>query len=89
MLARPTNYKALMVKKITLKQGAPVKPTVHRILSTSGAARALGLNENTVRRLADDGTIECQRDQSGKRLFTQTQLDTFMQQRQSRGRRRP
>jgi excisionase family DNA binding protein len=39
----------------------PTHPTVDDVLTTSRAARELGLAENTIRHLADSGVLPCKR----------------------------
>ena len=52
-----------------------MKSKTAAVYSVSGAARALSLSENTIRRLTDEGKLTCARDQSGKRMFTEADLE--------------
>jgi excisionase family DNA binding protein len=47
-------------------------------LSTSEAARALGVSLGTIRRWADMGYIESYRTPGGQRRFSADQLETFL-----------
>lgn len=50
--------------------------------TVSEAAKLCGLHENTIRRLADDSKIPCQRDYNNYRIFT---LEAIEQLRQMAG----
>lgn len=47
-------------------------------LSTSQAARALGVSLGTVRRWSDMGYLESYRTPGGQRRFSQEQIDRFL-----------
>jgi DNA-binding transcriptional MerR regulator len=48
-----------------------------KLIGVSGAARAAGLAEKTVKRLADEGVVKCERDSSNKRLFSPEAVETL------------
>ena len=46
-------------------------------IGVSVVARAVGLSENQIRRLADDGTIKSRRDYSNRRVFDAAVIDAL------------
>jgi excisionase family DNA binding protein len=56
------------------------------LLTTSQAARHLGVSISTIRRWSDDGHLDGYRTPGGQRRFTVEQLDGFLES-LSRGRR--
>jgi len=56
-------------------------------LSTSQAARELGVSLGTVRRWADMGYLHAYRTPGGQRRFSREQIDTFVQSLEQRGQR--
>jgi len=47
--------------------------------TVSEAAKLCGLHENTIRRLADEQKIQCQRDYNNYRIFTQEAIEQLQQ----------
>jgi excisionase family DNA binding protein len=47
-------------------------------LTTSQAARHLGVSASTIRRWSDDGYVRCYRTPGGQRRFAVTELEKFM-----------
>ena len=47
-------------------------------LSTSQAARALGVSLSTIRRWSDSGALRSYRTPGGQRRFSREQIDTFL-----------
>ncbi len=66
----------------------PTHATTNRLgLSTSEAARELGVSLGTVRRWADLGHLKARRTPGGQRRFSREQLDEFVSSLEQRGRR--
>ena len=64
--------------------------TVSRLgLSTSQAARELGVSLGTVRRWADMGYLRAYRTPGGQRRFNAEQIDAFVHSLEQRGHSRP
>ena len=62
-------------------------PTVSRLgLSTSQAARELGVSLGTVRRWADMGYLRAYRTPGGQRRFSADQIESFVQSLEQRQR---
>jgi excisionase family DNA binding protein len=55
-------------------------------LSTSQAARTLGVSLGTIRRWSDLGYIESYRTPGGQRRFSREQIDAFLDSLQQQGR---
>ena len=53
------------------------KPAAPTLFGVSYAARKLGLSETHVGHLVNMGRLTCIRDTSGKRLFTDDDLDAY------------
>ena len=49
-----------------------------QLLSTSEAARIMGVGTTSVKRWADDGLLDCVRTAGGHRRFTRDSLDRFI-----------
>jgi len=54
-------------------------------LSTSQAARALGVSLGTIRRWSDMGYLQSYRTPGGQRRFSQEQIDTFLDSLEQQG----
>ena len=66
---------------------APETPNVSRLgLSTSQAARELGVSLGTVRRWADMGYLHAYRTPGGQRRFSAEQIENFVRSLEQRGR---
>jgi excisionase family DNA binding protein len=63
----------------------PNRATSRLGLSTSEAARHLGVSLSTVRRWSDAGHLRGYRTPGGQRRFTVEQLDTFLDSLQGQG----
>jgi DNA-binding transcriptional MerR regulator len=49
-----------------------------RLFSASFVARRTGFAESTIRRLADEGVVACERDSGNTRLFRQAAIDQLV-----------
>jgi excisionase family DNA binding protein len=58
---------------------APPVTTNRLGLSTSQAARALGVSLSTIRRWSDAGALRSYRTPGGQRRFSRDQIDTFLE----------
>jgi excisionase family DNA binding protein len=66
------------------------EPNVSRLgLSTSQAARELGVSLGTVRRWADLGYLRAYRTPGGQRRFSSEQIEAFVSSLEQRGHSRP
>jgi excisionase family DNA binding protein len=64
-----------------------LEPGTSRLgLSTSQAARELGVSLGTVRRWADRGYLHAYRTPGGQRRFSAEQIETFVRSLEQRGR---
>ena len=54
------------------------KVSAVKLFSASAVARRTGFAESTVRRLADTGVVECERDSANRRVFRQGAVDTLL-----------
>ena len=57
------------------------------LLRAGAAARILGCSTEWVRRLAESGALECQRDSAGGRLYPEAAVRALAQQRRAAKRR--
>jgi excisionase family DNA binding protein len=57
------------------------KKSSSQLLGSTFVARALGVAENTARKLLDDNVIPSQRDASGRRLVKRDDLDAYLRRR--------